>query len=69
MKLRLEGIPERVQRAKRVSANEDATFTRIEKGFHHDGVRFANGAEVTLQAGPGVSRRRSGCPILSGVAL
>jgi hypothetical protein len=55
MKLRLEGIPERVQRAKRVSANEDATFTRIEKGFHHDGVRFANGAEVTLQElGPGV---------------
>jgi hypothetical protein len=55
MKLRLEGIPERVQRNKRVSANEDVTFTRIEKGFHHDGVRFGNGAEVTLQElGPGV---------------
>jgi hypothetical protein len=49
MKLRLEGIPERVQRTKRVSANEDVTFTRIEKGLHHDGVRFGNGAEVTLQ--------------------
>ena len=55
MKLRLEGIPERVQRAKRVSANEDVTFTRIEKGFHHDGLRFGNGAQVTLQElGPGV---------------
>jgi hypothetical protein len=49
MKLRLEGIPERVQRTKRVSVNEDVTFTRIENGFHHDGVRFGNGAEVTLQ--------------------
>ena len=55
MKLRLEGIPERVQRAKRVSANEDVTFARIEKGVHHDGVRFDNGAEATLQElGPGV---------------
>jgi hypothetical protein len=55
-KLRLEGIPERVQRAKCVSANEDVTFTRLEKGFHHDGVRFANGAEVTFQdLGPGVT--------------
>jgi len=54
-RLRLEGIPEKVQRAKCVSANEDATFTRLEKGRHHDGVRFTNGAEVTLQElGPGV---------------
>jgi len=53
-RLRLEGIPEKVQRAKCVSANEDATFTRLEKGPHHDGVRFTNGAEVTLQElGPG----------------
>ena len=55
MKLTLEGIPERVQRAKRVLANEDVTFARIEKGVHHDGVRLGNGAEVTLQElGPGV---------------
>jgi hypothetical protein len=55
MKLTLESIPEKVQRAKSVSANEDVTFTRLEKGPHHDGVRFANGAEVTLQdLGPGV---------------
>jgi len=55
MTLRIEGIPERVQRTKRVSINEDVTFTRIETGFHHDAVRFGNGAEVTLQElGPGV---------------
>jgi hypothetical protein len=55
MKLRLEGIPERIQRAKCVSANEDVTFAGIERGFHHDGVSFGNGAEVTLQElGPGV---------------
>jgi hypothetical protein len=54
-KLKLEGIPERVQRAKCVSADEDVTFTRLEKGPHHDAVRFANGAEVLLQElGPGV---------------
>ena len=29
--LRLEGIPERVQRATGVSANEDVTFTRLER--------------------------------------
>jgi hypothetical protein len=49
MELRLEGISERIQRAKCVSANEDVTFIRLEKGPYHDGVRFANGAAVTLQ--------------------
>ena len=54
-KLRLEGIPDRVQRAYFVSPQEEVIFTRLEKGPHHDGVRFANGAEVTLQElGPGV---------------
>jgi hypothetical protein len=54
-KLRLEDIPEAVQRAQGVSANEDVTVTHLEKGPHHDGVRFVNGAEVTLQElGPGV---------------
>jgi hypothetical protein len=75
MKLRLEGIPERVQRTKRVSANEDVTFTRIENGFHHDGVRFGNGAEVTLQElGPGLKAYlhdalSSAKPITERVAL
>jgi hypothetical protein len=49
MKLRLEGIPEVVQRSLCVSANEDVTFTRLEGSPHHDGVRFANGAEMALQ--------------------
>lgn len=54
-KLMLEDIPPRVQRAYLVSPKEDVTFTRLEKGPHHDGVRFANGSEVTLQElGPGV---------------
>jgi hypothetical protein len=54
-KLRLEGIPEIVQRRHGVSAIENVTFARLESGPHHDGVRFTNGAEVTLQElGPGV---------------
>jgi hypothetical protein len=39
--LKLEGIPERIQRTKHVSANEDVTFARLENGPHHDGVRFS----------------------------
>jgi hypothetical protein len=54
-KLRLEGVPEMVQRVHGVSANENVTFIRLDNGPHHDGVRFANGAQVTLQElGPGV---------------
>jgi hypothetical protein len=54
-KLRLEGISEIVQKRLGVSAIEDVTFTRLEVGPHHDGVRFTNGAEATLQElGPGV---------------
>ena len=54
-KLGLEDIPEKVQRAYFVSPKEEVVFSRLEKGPHHDGVRFANGAEVTLQElGPGV---------------
>ena len=44
-----------VQNACGVMADEDVTFTRLEIGQFHDGVRFANGAQVTLQRlGPGV---------------
>jgi hypothetical protein len=54
-KLRLEGISEIVQKRLGVSAIEDVAFMRLEAGPHHDGVRFANGAEATLQAlGPGL---------------
>jgi hypothetical protein len=48
-RLRLEEIPETVQSACGVTAEEDVTFTRLETGPCHDGVRFANGARVTLQ--------------------
>lgn len=51
----LNGIPEAVQKACGVSGNEQVTFTRLESGPYHDGVRFANGAQVTLQRlGPGI---------------
>ena len=54
-KLKLEGIPEVVQKVHGVSEIENVTFTRLDSGPHHDAVRFANGAEVTLQElGPGV---------------
>ena len=48
-KLGLEDIPEKVQRAYFVSPKEEVVFSGLENGPHHDGVRFANGAEVTLQ--------------------
>ena len=47
--LRLENVPEQLQREIGVSPRELVTFTRIESGMHHDGVRFANGDEITLQ--------------------
>ena len=54
-RLRLEGMPERVRNVCGVSAEEDVTFIRLETGPHHDGVRFANGKQVTLQQlGPDV---------------
>jgi hypothetical protein len=48
-KLRLEFIPEMVQRRHGVSAIEHVIFTRLDNGPYHDGVRFSNGREVTLQ--------------------
>src|SRR4029453_15419436 len=55
-KLSLEGISEPLQKGLGVSAKGNVPFTRREAGPHHDGVRFANGAAVTLQElGPGVT--------------
>ena len=48
-RLRLEGIPKAVQNACKVMADEDVIFIRLEIGPNYDGVRFANGAQVTLQ--------------------
>jgi len=55
-RLRLEGVPESLMRPYGVDATEDVDFVRLERGPYHDGVRFGNGIEVTLQVlGPGVS--------------
>lgn len=48
-RLKLENIPQAVQDACKVSASEPATFVRLDGGLFHDGVRFDNNAEVTLQ--------------------
>lgn len=54
-RLELKDIPEAVQKACGVSSSEQVAFTRLESGPYHDGVRFSNGAQVTLQRlGPGV---------------
>jgi hypothetical protein len=53
--LQLEGIPQTVQAALGVPASRRATFARLEGGVFQDGVRFDNGAQITLQQlGPGV---------------
>jgi hypothetical protein len=54
-RLEVANIPPHLQMSCGVPASVLATFTRLESGPHHDGLRFANGAEVTLQQlGPGV---------------
>ena len=54
--LRLEGIPEGLQDELGVGSDEEVTFARIDNGLYHDGVRFANGAETSLQRlNPGIT--------------
>ena len=54
--LRLEGIPEGLQDELGVGSDEEVTFARIDNGSYHDGVRFANGAETSLQRlNPGIT--------------
>lgn len=48
-KLKLENIPVHVQHSLKVGSEEEVTFVRLEMGPFHDGVRFMNGAETTLQ--------------------
>lgn len=48
-KLMLEGIPQAVQTATSVQASEIVTFSRIENQLFQDGVRFENGAVISLQ--------------------
>jgi hypothetical protein len=55
MKLHLEDIPHDVRARWGVSADETVTFVRLDEGQFHDGVRFANGAEIALhRLGAGV---------------
>ena len=49
MRLSLKDIGEYVQRTYRVTAEEVVTFVRLEMSAHRDGVRFANGTEISLQ--------------------
>lgn len=49
MRLSIDDIPADIQTAHKVGPKETVTFVRLERGPFFDGVRFANGAEVTLQ--------------------
>lgn len=58
MRLALAQIPMDLQQSLSVGDKDDVTFVHIEAGPYHDGVRFSNGAEVTLQKlGVGVKAR------------
>lgn len=48
-RLELDGIRDELRQRLGVPASAAATFVRLESGPHRDGVRFDNGAEVTLQ--------------------
>ncbi len=48
-KLRLEGIPEALQNKFGVGPYEEVTFVHLDHGRYRDGIKFRNGAEVTLQ--------------------
>jgi len=39
--LRLENLPSDLQDSFKISGVEDISFTRLEDGLHHDGVKFA----------------------------
>lgn len=47
--LMLDDIPTALQQSLGIGAREAVTFTRLETGPYHDGVRFGNGQEISLQ--------------------
>lgn len=54
--LQIDGIPAAMCKDLGIKAHEDAVFIRLDTGSYRDGVRFSNGAEVSLQKfEPGVS--------------
>jgi len=55
-KLMLENIPDELQETFGVSAREEVTFIRLDRGPYRDGVRFENGKEISFQQlKPGVT--------------
>ncbi len=57
-RLNLANISTDLQTRLGVGADEEVTFARLEHGAYRDGVKFANGKEISLQllgAGVGIS--------------
>jgi hypothetical protein len=55
-RLHLENISSDLQTRLGVKSEEDVVFARLEHGAYRDGIRFANGKEVSLQLlGSGVA--------------
>jgi hypothetical protein len=48
-RLQLEGISNDLQARLGISSDEHVVFARLEHGAYRDGVRFANGKEISLQ--------------------
>ncbi len=56
MRLKLADISSDIQTRLNIGADEEVVFARLEHGAYRDGVRFANGREISLQLlGAGVS--------------
>jgi hypothetical protein len=55
-RLLLEDVPERLRDKFGIDASAEVTFVPVEHGRYRDGVRFADGTEVSLQAlTPGIT--------------
>ena len=55
MRLKVDGIPAELRKALDLGEHEGAVFMRLDTGSYRDGLRFGNGAEVSLQRfSPGV---------------
>jgi hypothetical protein len=55
-RLAIDGIPADVARRYGIPASAEAVFTRLDSGLYRDGLKFANGVEISLQQlPPGVS--------------
>ena len=47
--LTIDNVPPELRSTYKLSDKEKAVFIRLDSGSYRDGVRFANGAEVSLQ--------------------